>query len=203
MYIPSYVQYLPDNNKIQPCVYWFSSFPFTRSTWWWVWRTYWGPWSAGRYHLRWTDSYNTTTSPGSTSGWWVLYTCTVKSVLKDCPFGHKNMVSQGRWSSVTGSVEKWKLLLGIVICSPSVWSFMALVSQKMCSTVPQRCVPLYHNGTLQLKRQVPQYHITITVDLHFAATSDLRPPQNKKQLFSRTQTAFSMSGSFRNKTTSQ
>ncbi len=28
---------------------------------------------------------------------------TVEAVLKDCPIGHKNMVSQDRWSLVTGS----------------------------------------------------------------------------------------------------
>ncbi len=31
----------------------------------------------------------------------LLYT--MKPVLKDHPIGHKNMVSQGRWSLVTGS----------------------------------------------------------------------------------------------------
>ena len=30
--------------------------------------------------------------------------CTVKSVLKDHPIGHKNVVCQDRWSLVTGSV---------------------------------------------------------------------------------------------------
>ena len=34
-----------------------------------------------------------------------MYNClTVEPVLKDCPIGHKNVVSQNRWSLVTGSV---------------------------------------------------------------------------------------------------
>ncbi len=31
-----------------------------------------------------------------------LYTCTVEPVLKDRLFGHKNMVSEDRWSLVAG-----------------------------------------------------------------------------------------------------
>ena len=55
---------------------------------------------------------------------------TVESVLEDHPIGHKNMVSQNRWSLVTGSFT----LKCVTFCQKLVvlqdrWSLMAVVSQ--------------------------------------------------------------------------
>ena len=55
---------------------------------------------------------------------------TVKLVLKDCPIGHKNVVSQDMWSWVVGSI--WlncrDLLLENVVLQ-DWWSLIAVVSQ--------------------------------------------------------------------------
>ncbi len=57
-------------------------------------------------------------------------TSTVEPVLKDHPVDHKNMVSQDRWSLVTGSFT----LKYVTFCKTQValqdrWSLMAVVSQ--------------------------------------------------------------------------
>ncbi len=55
---------------------------------------------------------------------------TVEPALKDRPIGHKNMVSQDRWSLVTGSValKCGTFCQEYVVCQDR-WSFMTVVSQ--------------------------------------------------------------------------
>ncbi len=58
---------------------------------------------------------------------------TVESAMKDRPIGHKNMVSQDRWSLVTGSVA---LKCGtfcpeyMYVVLADKWSLMAVVSHN-------------------------------------------------------------------------
>ncbi len=55
---------------------------------------------------------------------------TVEPVLKDHPIGHTNVVSQDRWSLVTGSITlKWRTSSQVVF--QDRWSLMAMVSQDM------------------------------------------------------------------------
>ncbi len=55
---------------------------------------------------------------------------TVEPVLKDCPIGHKIMVSQDRWSLVTGSVAfKCRTFCQDYAVLQDRWSLMAVVSQ--------------------------------------------------------------------------
>ncbi len=54
----------------------------------------------------------------------------VETVLKGCPIGHENMVSQDRWFLVAGSVAfEIQGLPGIYVVLQDRWSLMALVSQ--------------------------------------------------------------------------
>ncbi len=69
-----------------------------------------------------------------------IYMCTVEPVLKDRPIDHKNMVSQDRWSLVTGSFT-----LKCVTCQTRVvlqdrWSLMLVVSQDRfdCTSLEAR-----------------------------------------------------------------
>ncbi len=57
--------------------------------------------------------------------------CTVKPALKDHPNGHKNMVSQDRWSLVTGSVtlKCGTFCKGYVVLQDRL-SLMVVVSQE-------------------------------------------------------------------------
>ncbi len=61
-----------------------------------------------------------------------LADCIVEPVLKDHPFGHKNVVSlsQDRWSLVTDSavLKCWSFCQKCVV-SQDRWSLMAVVSQ--------------------------------------------------------------------------
>ena len=55
---------------------------------------------------------------------------TVEPVLKDHSIGHKYMVSQGRWSLVTGSFTlKYRTFCQKVIVLQDRWSLMAVVFQ--------------------------------------------------------------------------
>ncbi len=55
---------------------------------------------------------------------------TVEPVLKDRPTGHKNMISQDRWSLVTGSVTlKCGTFCQEYVVLQDRWSLMAVVSQ--------------------------------------------------------------------------
>ncbi len=59
---------------------------------------------------------------------------TVESVLKDQPFDHKNMVSQDRWSLVTGSIAvkyMWDLLPWICSSSRQVVSYGSGLSRQV------------------------------------------------------------------------
>ncbi len=59
---------------------------------------------------------------------YILYT--VEPFLKDCPIGHKNMVSQDRWSLVTGSVAlKYGTFCHEYVVFQDSWSLMSVVSQ--------------------------------------------------------------------------
>ncbi len=55
---------------------------------------------------------------------------TVEPVLKDHPFGYKNVVCQERWSQVTGSVilKHRSFCQKCMVCQDR-WSLMAAVSQ--------------------------------------------------------------------------
>ncbi len=64
---------------------------------------------------------------------------TVEPVLKDAPIGHKNVVSQDRWSLVTGSVAlKCGTLRQEYVVLQDQWSLMAVVSQDRFHYSDQR-----------------------------------------------------------------
>ena len=53
---------------------------------------------------------------------------TVEPVLEDRPIGHKNVVSQDRWSLVTGSVAmKYRTLCQEYMVFQDRWSLMAVI----------------------------------------------------------------------------
>ncbi len=55
---------------------------------------------------------------------------TVEPVLKDHPIGHTNVVSQDRWSLVTGLITlKCRTFCQEYLVSQDRWSLMAVVSQ--------------------------------------------------------------------------
>ncbi len=55
-----------------------------------------------------------------------LLECTVEALLKDHPIGHKNVVSQDRWSLVTGSVMlKCRSFCHKCVVFQDRWSHMA------------------------------------------------------------------------------
>ena len=61
---------------------------------------------------------------------------TVEPVLKDCLIGHKNKVSQDRWSLVTGSFTlKCKTCQSVVVLQDR-WSVVAVISQGKFSSTP-------------------------------------------------------------------
>ncbi len=77
-----------------------------------------------------------------------LLAYTVEPVLKDLPFGHKSVVSQDRWSLVTGSI-----VLKCRSCQKCVvfqdrWSLMAMVSQNRFHCILMSPVTLSHLPTL-------------------------------------------------------
>ncbi len=64
---------------------------------------------------------------------------TVEPVLKDRSIGHKNMVSQDRWSLVTGSVAlKCGTFCQEYVVLQHRWSLMAVVSQDRFDCIAQK-----------------------------------------------------------------
>ena len=60
----------------------------------------------------------------------LLFPYTVEPVLKDHPIGHENMVSQDRWSLVTGQFTlKSRVFCPKLLVLQERWSLLAVVSQ--------------------------------------------------------------------------
>ncbi len=61
-----------------------------------------------------------------------MYFSTVEPVLKDQPFGEKNMLSQDRWSLVTGSVvlKCWSFCKKCVVFQDR-WSHFSGLSRRV------------------------------------------------------------------------
>ena len=70
--------------------------------------------------------------------------CTVKPVLKDHPTGHKNMVSQDRWSLVRGSFTlKCRIFCPKLVVLQDRWSLIAVVSLDRF-----HCISIQYNAYL-------------------------------------------------------
>ncbi len=61
----------------------------------------------------------------------------MEPVLKDHPIDHKNMVSQDRWSLVTGSYTlECRTFCQKLVVLQNKWSLMAVVSQDRFHCIP-------------------------------------------------------------------